>query len=409
MAQLESEPVALPEGVTLATAGTFTVEPGRSVDRDGARFTCAAGGAACTVVVAERAGGGFAATVTGGRVMVAAAAPGGGGQNGGVGETDWPFPDWPVADAATTRSLMGGSALSWTSSEIRNRLGESMMTHKGDLGYARGDAFDQTITKNCLTRTDVVTCNEEYQPVMTYHGIPIVQTRVLRHGDGATPFEGTNDTRDVEGAIFGILDYGYFGISWENTIERAGGEFRELEAFFLGAGRRGNPRVFHIFTQSSQRTPMQPGREITGRWRGALFASGVTTNSPLYRQFIMGDVDIVVRPLVGEVGDFARATPIDIEFSNVRNIGTGEAVTLPRTQWPLVANGTLTTGAFDRGKLRFGTNSPEELQREFGGQDIVMRPIGPNAEEILGWFGFHQDPNSHLIFGIEGVFGAKKQ
>ena len=75
----------LPEGHPVA-AGSFSVAAGRSVDRGGVRFSCAAGGAACAVTADTESG---QARVTGGRLTVAriqAAAPppsDGGGEDGG--------------------------------------------------------------------------------------------------------------------------------------------------------------------------------------------------------------------------------------------------------------------------------------------------------------------------------------
>ena len=77
----------LPEGHPVA-AGSFSVAAGRSVDRGGVRFSCAAGGAACAVTVDDAQSG--QARVTGGRLTVAriqaAAPPGGGTQPGDDGQ-----------------------------------------------------------------------------------------------------------------------------------------------------------------------------------------------------------------------------------------------------------------------------------------------------------------------------------
>ncbi len=59
--------VTLPEGHSVAS-GSFSVPAGRSVERGGVRFSCAAGGAACAVAVDPSSG---QARVTGGRLTVA--------------------------------------------------------------------------------------------------------------------------------------------------------------------------------------------------------------------------------------------------------------------------------------------------------------------------------------------------
>ena len=67
-------PLTLPKEHS-GSSGSFTVAAGKSVDRGGVRFSCAAGGAACAVTVDTESG---QARVTGGRLTVAriqAAAP----------------------------------------------------------------------------------------------------------------------------------------------------------------------------------------------------------------------------------------------------------------------------------------------------------------------------------------------
>ncbi len=376
MAQLESEPVALPEGVTLATAGTFTVEPGRSVDRDGARFTCAAGGAACTVVVAERAGGGFAATVTGGRVMIAAArlpeSPGGGGQNGGMEERDLPFPDWPVADAAAFRSLMGGSALSWSPSETRNRLTESITTGTGPAEPPYGISIPGA--PGSIGSAGYCThgrCDEEYQPVMTYHDIPIVQARIVQNFDSSDP-------RYMLSGIFGILAYGYFGAWVEVLVGEDFQTIHRINGYSSGEGTWVTPHGLDL-------------PDFLGRWRGALVGTGWTTASTLHRQFFMGDVDVVVTDFVftGEGRHPGLDYTANLEFSNVRNTDTGETITLPRTRWSF---------HFHEGDFNVDQDETDESPTP---NDISMYFLGPNAEEILGSFEFEEF--------ARGAFGAKKQ
>ena len=387
MAQLESEPVALPEGVTLATAGTFTVEPGRSVDRDGARFTCAAGGAACTVVVAERAGGGFAATVTGGRLTVArvqaAMEEQDDGQNGGMEERDWPFPDWPVADVAAARSLVSGSALSWSSSEIYSRM-RAIEAHEDSRGsapradseFVRAETFGEaTVSAGCVTDLTAVrlqrNCNAEYSSVMTHPhgGIPIVQTRSLW---GVDPDYNTGRPQE-EISVGGILEHGYFMV----TLGSIG--IGTDDEYYVSIARYGGGREFVV----SNLLP------TTGRWQGALIGTGRNATSPLYRQFIVGDVDVRISP-----HNFnTRLRSVDVAFSNIRNLSTGDRnVTLSHMRWN---DSTDINGEVRISPAGGITYRPGSLKMSFFGLSN-----GSNGEEILGVF--HTDE-------AVGGFGAKKQ
>ena len=389
MAQPDPEPVALPEGVTLATAGTFTIEPGESVNRDGARFTCAAGGPACAVVVVERAGGGYAATATGGEVMVAAAQipapPGGGGQPGGMEEDGLPFPDWPVADAAAARSLVGGSALSWSPSDIENR--ENRFS-RSDYGGTRWDSRHQTddpyvgspSSLHCYDPPN--NCNVERQPVMTYPhgGIPIVQRRAVDFLPAARDLTPTTYYRRQEVSIGSILDHGAFMVHWIRVYDT---EFGQRVPRF---GLTGDSGLADIFIPDSSAASFNNGPVPTGRWEGVLLGTGNTNSptSPLYRQFIIGDVDVTVRlsPTYDD-DEHRRAT---VEFSNVRNINTGTSVTLSHTQWEEegIQNSIrrARTGAI---------NTP-------GTFDMYFR--GPNDEEVFGVFETEE---------ALGAFGARKQ
>ena len=120
----------------------------------------------------------------------------------------------------------------------------------------------------------------------------------------------------------------------------------------------------------------------TGRWQGALVGTGRNATSPLYRQFIMGDVDATVELGTFRVGDEVWRD-IAVEFSNVRNIDTGATVTLSRMRWE-----------FDNKCCK----SPAS--------GIIVRPRidmgfrGPNDEELFGAFETEE---------AVGAFGAKKQ
>ena len=355
--------VTLPEGHTVAS-GSFSVPAGKSVDRGGLRFSCAAGARPCAVTVDPGSG---AARVTGGRLTVARvqAMPNDGGQDGDTppetGQMEEPWPDWPIQDVAAARTRVSGETLSWSSNDILNRVEafedrfiSSSETSSGFSGNRPGRQ-GWCITGIWIQKAD---CSGglKYQSVMIYRDIPIVQAR------------HRNDSQAVgnESGLGGILDYGIFmvGNSFLEDYPGFGGEY------FVHPG--------------------EIGGEWSGRWRGALVGTGNGTTSPLYRQFIMGDVDITAEPASGE-GD----TRVQVEFSNIRNIGTGGSVTLSHMRWDLDNQ---------IGKLHvtnYGSLSPP------GGASPIWSPgyiemsaAGPNDEEVIGVFYTEE---------AVGGFGAKKQ
>ena len=347
--------VTLPEGHSVAS-GNFTVPAGRSVECGGVRFSCAAGGAACAVTV--DAGSGMA-RATGGRLTVAriqaaAPPPNDGGQDGGMEEADWPFPDWPIADL--TRAV--GPPLSWSPSEIYNRI-RAIEDRRVFDSFAAASGTTAVWCTGAFSDEDY--CNTEYRSVMTYRGIPIVQGRVLsglNSGVGGRPAE--------EIGVGGILERGYFMVAWARDYigrdyedEEIEAELRETWAFGGGSGVLLDPPT-------------------TGSWQGALIGTGRSATSPLYRQFIIGDVEVTV----SSISD--SASSVDVAFSNIQNLSTGDRnVTLSHTRW----------------NMRASTKRPSELYQTRPGY-IRIHFLGPNDEEVLGVF--------HTEEAVGG-FGAKKQ
>ena len=361
--------VTLPQ-VHSVVSGSFSVPAGRSVDRYGMRFSCAAGARPCAVTVDPGSG---VARVTGGRLTVALlqAMPNDGGQDGGVppetGQVEVPWPDWPIQDVAAARTRMSGETLSWSSNDILNRVeafedsfSSSSQSSSGSSGNRPGRQ-GWCITGIWIQRQD---CSGglEYQSVMTYRDIPIVRAR------------HRNDSQAVgnESGLGGILDYGIFmvGNSFLENYPGFGGEY------FV------HPEYFH------------PGESIgdewSGRWRGALVGAGNGRTSPLYRQFIMGDVDITAEPASGE-GD----TRVQVEFSNIRNIGTGGSVTLSHMRWDL-------DNQIDKIHVtNYGSLSPPDGDSPIWSPGYInMSAAGPNDEEVIGVFYTEE---------AVGGFGAKKQ
>ena len=346
--------VTLPQGHSVAS-GSFSVPAGRSVERGGVRFSCAAGGAACAVTVNPGSG---QARVTGGRLTVAlvqaaAPPPGDGGQGGGMEEPDWPFPDWPIADVTS-----GGGTLSWTPSEIYNRI----RAFEGRRVFDTFASVDINSAVWCTAAYSVsASCNVEFSPVMTHlhGGVPIVRARALWSGNigvGGRPSE--------EIGVGGILDHGYFMVA--RAREYIGRDYEDEEI-------KAELRETWSFDPSSS-TLDDP---TTGRWRGALIGTGRNAASPLYRQFIIGDVDVTVRPR-------DTGASVSVAFDNIRNHSTGDRnVMLSHMRWDFVAY----------------TKRPYELNQTRPGY-IRMHFLGPNDEEVLGVF--------HTEEAVGG-FGAKKQ
>ena len=353
--------VTLPQGHSVAS-GSFSVPAGRSVERGGVRFSCAAGGATCAVTVDSGSG---VARSTGGRLTVAriqAAQPGDGGQDGGQGsgmeEPDWPFPDWPIADVTS-----GGGTLSWSPSDIYNRI-RAIEDRRGTIGgsFAAADPNHANAVWCTGEYSVSASCNVEFSPVMTHlhGGVPIVRARALWSGNigvGGRPSE--------EIGVGGILDHGYFMVARAREYIGHDHEGEEIEAIT-------RTRFYDRDFRHRADVP------TTGLWRGALIGTGRNATSPLHRQFIVGDVSVTVRPR----DSLSRS--VDVEFSNIRNLSTGDRnVNLSHMRWDLTAT------------IR---NPFVPSQTDPGG--ILMEFLGPNDEEVLGTF--HTDE-------AVGGFGAKKQ
>ena len=204
-------------------------------------------------------------------------------------------------------------------------------------------------------------CDTEYRSVMTYRGIPIVQGRVLNSAES-----GVGGRPGEEIGVGGILERGYFMVAWARRYIGRDYEGETIEAQAEDPWSYGQP--LELLT--------------TGRWQGALIGTGRSTTSPLYRQFIIGDVDVTVRPRD------SRARSVDVEFSNITNLSTGDTnVALSHMRW----NGI--RAPFHSADIGGSSGATEP-------GDIGMDFLGPNDEEVLGVF--------HTEEAVGG-FGAKKQ
>ena len=370
--------VTLPEGHTVAS-GSFTVSAGKAVERGGLRFSCAAGGTTCAVTVDPSSG---TARVTGGRLTVVRiqAMPNDGGQDGDApsetGQVEVPWPDWPIQDVAAARTRMSGETLSWSSNDILNRVKahgdhhESPSSSSGSSGIRPGQQgwciVGGYLIDRCLSSL-------EYQSVMTYRDISIVQAR----------YGGSARSVGDESGLGGILDYGVFMVGnsfWEAPLDFGGEDHPGFGAGYFAHSDEGSFRD-----------------TWSGRWRGALVGTGnapvgttgIGRTSPLYRQFIMGDVDITAGP-----ASLEGYTRFQVEFSNIRNIGTGESVTLSHMRWDLDNQPHRNAGNY--GSL----SPPGGASPTWSPGYIGMSVTGPNDAEVLGVFYTEE---------AVGGFGAKKQ
>lgn len=181
-------------------SGSFTVPAGQSVDRGGVRFSCGAGNTACVVTADAEAG---EVRVTGDRPPTERLKF----TMGPVPPMLTEMPNWPIEDASAARSLMGGSTLSWSSDDIRGRIKalydrNEVLSGGPDSPLRLGAGFSGDVQWGEITCSLTRLCSGdyEYQSVMTYRDVPIVQVR-HRLSERAP---------NVEIGLGGILDNGFF-------------------------------------------------------------------------------------------------------------------------------------------------------------------------------------------------------
>ena len=360
-------PLTLPKEYS-GSSGSFTVPAGQSVDRGGVRFSCDAGNAACVVTVDAEAG---EVRVTGDRPTESLKLT--------VGPVPpmlvlTEMPNWPIADASAARSLMGGSALSWSSDDLHGRIKvladrNSALGGGGPFALGQGSSGDIRGQITCII-SRLCTGDYEDQSIMTYRDIPIVQSR---HRLSRHRLPGTTPT-NIEFGLVGILDNGFFAVGLNDDEGDEEGR-KGIQGVFLhdedGPGGRAELRIL------STTNPAQFAA-WSGHWRGALVGTGNREASSLYRQFIIGDVDISTEV----VSILERSSTV--EFSNIRNINTGESVTLSHMRWDL------------DGCCRKVGNS---IRHDRPG-NIIMHFTRPNGNEVLGAFRTEE---------AVGAFGAKRQ
>ena len=216
--------------------------------------------------------------------------------------------------------------------------------------------------------------DSEYQPVMSYRDIAIVQGREQNRDETREgPYE-----YEFEIMLAGIMDYGYFTVSRSNSLRGAW--------YYIGAKS-------HVYEfEDHPEAPL-----ATGRWEGVLVGTGNRPESPLHEQFIMGDVDITVDLHSGE--RFRREREFDsdyrdikVRFSNIVNVSTTNKVTLSHMTRSY-------SGEYVGDGRRHSVGTVYEINPERPGE-MEMDFLGPNDEEVLGTFYTEE---------ALGSFGAKKK
>ena len=205
---------------------------------------------------------------------------------------DWP--DWPVLNVDNARSIVGGSVLALSTEDIRSRM-PSNYANQNSSGGGSVTCLDGDPDKYCA---DV-----QYQPVMTYRGVPIVQAREANDGD----------SDDGRIAYIGLLDYGYFMVGGHpgNGISEIAG-ITDYESAVYNVRYTGPDGRSSIFW---------PGPVPLGlRYQGVMLGMERLIESTEYPNVYHGDSE--VRVSQGVILNDARK--FTVEFTNIYNINTGE-------------------------------------------------------------------------------------
>ena len=289
-----------------------------------------------------------------GLILAACGGGGGNGNGGGGGPVANSNVPWPL-DAASARTVTGGSPPpEISSSEIAARVIEIhaqadtlLMTDLHNPEFAVvGNISTNCRGGTCITSEGPVTLDEltfdgaEYQAVMTRNGITVGQSRAeTKNANGVTLRE------------FGYgawLDHNAFSIS--------------LGTFYRGAVSDG----YYLQLVAGYSFGNDSGSRPVG---GLATWNGVMTGADLeFQNAVQGDAAVTV--------NFARNNA-GVAFTNIKDLGTRSS--LPSMEWSGLAIGT---------------------DGRFGASDIKATFYGPIHEEVGGVF--ERD-------NIVGAFGAKRQ
>ena len=406
------------------------INAGETRSRNHVRFTCAAGVLDCRYTY-----------LGDGRIRV---------ESGTLTVDAVPWPPYLIMDVARLSSILGGSALEWGNaralSELQTRLpntdgevrpsqsgcepppcrfglsdsGERIEARFADMeegsvyasldqdGNVAPDSAAWYFSTGSVYPT-VPFLDTEHLPqaeavITDEHGIEYVQA-VSKDYDYPDPHDGSRSGWVAGGVVNpwsayllgGVLDYADFWIE-----EEVGFAFPRHTAFFrlydpnrAGAGSR-------------LENPIDP---ITATWQGSLIGIGHNKADPkLYRQLIAGDVAITTSFTTQEEPDLfipvgaVNRVNVDVAFSDIRKVKTGEAVMLSTMNWNLGVEGTYQ-----------GRNSAQLAWPDFSTTqtDGVAEPENGRERERMelefGGPGYSTAAGIFITLEAVGAFGAKKQ
>ena len=374
--------VTLPEGHSVAS-GSFSVPAGRSVERGGVRFSCAAGARPCAVTVDPGSG---VARATGGRLTVArvqAVTPTpqpGGDQGGGEMQPEPPvvdqgggemqpeppvveWPDWPLqSEIARTRAGglliedMSSSAILDRLKAVGNPLGNSDVYATGNMYWW----FQR---------------NVEFRPVMTGAGnIPLFQARTSDERFTGSARLGLGNAPNGLVGYGGWMDYGYFIMAlWtekSHLISYNPESDEPYETTAKGYGYRNYDYSDEVNFPKDM------------HWHGTMVGTDKRLSET---NFVQGTVYMTVR-------DGARYnSKVEVDFKNIVNLSTGQ-IYFP-IEWENA--GLNQGGGFITSTQGVPPGTTFSLYADI---------TGPRGEEVVGKF----DRDSLVgVFGAN-VFGAKQ-
>ena len=277
------------------------------------------------------------------------------------------WPDWPVPDRGTAQSISGGTPLTLTVEEIRNRLSERIesVTHSA-FEHEGGGSI-------CLDDPNALiggpNCDGEFEALLVYRDVPLFQTRTLTR-------DSVGEIERKSANLLGVLEYGIFVVGSWIDVDQDHLKFGRPEKFgkeFFGQ---------RFAYEGGLHNLLDP--VPSGHWAGAMVGMD-QTDTASRGDVVLGDADIRVEFHEDYLFGSIDASEIDVKFTNIRDLKTGG--TRPDIVYEF--------SGFDASIVSSFNNVP--FRSEFG---INGNFVGPNHEEVVGTFETEE---------LVGAFGAKRQ